>query len=124
MTLDELKDYIPLKSEIADLEYRRKKSYSVSDTVQGSYTESPYTMHPIGIQGMEDNPYTQDIARLRQSVRDIEGYISSVPDSLVRQALRLKCMDGLEWKQVAQRIGGGNTADSIRMTVNRYFLKQ
>ena len=50
-------------------------------------------------------------------------YISNIDDSLVRLALRLKCCDGLEWAQIAQRIGGGNTKDSIKKQVYRYLEK-
>ena len=52
----------------------------------------------------------------------INRYIASVDDSLMRQILSLRYIDGLSWNKVAMNIGGGNTEDSVRKAHNR-FLK-
>ncbi len=48
-------------------------------------------------------------------------YIAGVDDSLVRQILRLRYIDGLSWWRVAQCIGGGNTEDSVKKLAYRYI---
>ena len=51
----------------------------------------------------------------------LNRYITQVDDSLVRQILTLRYIHGLPWFKVAQKIGGGNTEDSVRMAHNRYL---
>lgn len=50
----------------------------------------------------------------------LERYISSISDSLTRQIFTYRFVKGLSWHQAAARVGG-NTADSVRMRVNRYL---
>ena len=51
----------------------------------------------------------------------LERYVDTVDDSLVRMAMTLRFIDGLSWTAVAVRIGGGNTADSVKKMVYRYL---
>jgi len=51
----------------------------------------------------------------------LERYIANVPDSLTRQIMTLRFINGLGWWQVAYSIGGNNTGDSVRMNVKRYL---
>lgn len=57
---------------------------------------------------------------IRERLR-LERYIASVDDSLVRMAMTLRFLDGLHWRAVAMRIGGGNTEDSVKKMVYRYL---
>ena len=50
-------------------------------------------------------------------------YVSGIEDSLMRQIIALRYLDGLSWNQVAQRIGGV-TEDSVRMAHNRFLRKK
>lgn len=60
---------------------------------------------------------------IRERIR-LEQYIASVDDSLVRMAMTLRFLDGMHWRAVAMRIGGGNTEDSIRKMVYRYLARK
>jgi hypothetical protein len=51
-------------------------------------------------------------------------YIATVEDSLMRQILRLRYIDGLSWAAVAIRIGGNNTASSVKKKAYRYLKKE
>ncbi len=51
----------------------------------------------------------------------IEQYIASVEDSQMRLILTYRFIDNCSWKQVAIRIKGGNTADSVRMACKRFL---
>ncbi len=53
----------------------------------------------------------------------LERYIAGIPDSLTRQIFALRFINGLSWLQVAFSVGGNCTADSARMTCNRYIHK-
>lgn len=50
-----------------------------------------------------------------------EEYISRIPDFHIRLIVELHFVDKLTWRQVAQRIGGNNTPDSVRMLCKRYM---
>ena len=50
----------------------------------------------------------------------LERYIASVPDSLTRQILTLRFVDGKSWAAVAMTIGGGNTEDGVKKICYRY----
>ncbi len=53
----------------------------------------------------------------------LERYISGIDDSLTRQIFTYRFVDGLTWRQVADRIGGRNTEDGCRKAVQRYLRK-
>lgn len=53
----------------------------------------------------------------------LNRYIASVRDSLIRQILTFRFVNGLSWRQVAENIGGGNTAESVRKICERYLLE-
>lgn len=63
--------------------------------------------------------------KIRQSVIEhnrLNRYIASVDDAQMRIILSLRYVNGLSWQQVASHIGGGNTADAVRKSHDR-FLK-
>lgn len=50
--------------------------------------------------------------------------IYAVKDSQVRIILLLRYVDGMSWRNIAARVGGGNTSDSVRMIHNRFLSKK
>lgn len=69
----------------------------------------------------------QIVVKMEQRIAErdrLEAYIAAIDDSLTRQAFKLRFMDGLSWRAVAYRIGGGNTADGIRKRCQRYVRRQ
>ncbi len=66
-------------------------------------------------------------SKITQSIilyNQLNRYIASVDDSLIRQILSYRYANGLSWLQVAMHIGGGNTADSVRMIHDRFLKKR
>ena len=53
--------------------------------------------------------------------REILEYICSIDDSLMRQIMTHRHIELKSWLQVANAIGGNNTADSVRMAHDRYL---
>ncbi len=49
-------------------------------------------------------------------------YINGIDDSLVRQIMTLRYINGMTWNAVADTIGG-NTEDSVRKIHDRYLRK-
>ena len=54
---------------------------------------------------------------------DVEQFLTTITDSRMRRIINLRFIDGLSWNNVADKIGGGNTEDSIRMAFNRFMEK-
>ena len=50
-------------------------------------------------------------------------FIESVPDSLIRQILYHRFVEGLTWQGVADKVGN-NTESSVRMAFNRFITSQ
>lgn len=59
--------------------------------------------------------------KIDEQLAAVEQYINSVEDSRMRRILTYRYIDGLSWQQVAWKMGGGNTANGIRMAVDRYL---
>jgi hypothetical protein len=53
----------------------------------------------------------------------LEKYIQNIQNSFIRQIFTLRFIDGYSWEQIADRIGGRNTSESMRKTVDRYLQK-
>lgn len=62
--------------------------------------------------------------RIELKRREVYQYISELDDALVEMIILYRCINLCTWDQVAANIGGGNTADSVRMVFNRHFEKQ
>jgi hypothetical protein len=50
-------------------------------------------------------------------------YINIIDDSLIRQILMFRYINGFSWLQISMHIGGGNTEDGVRMLHNRFLKK-
>jgi len=122
-----------LKQQIDEAE-NAVEIYSASDVVEGTNPVWPYQKRTFHIEGVAVPDYERRVERLRKKLQrrledlmnkreELEEYIETVPDSLIRMILTLRYINGLSWRQIANHIGGGNTADSVRMMHNR-FLKE
>ncbi len=136
MTRKDLSDFKHLKTEIErlkreidDLEYEY-----VSDTVKGSSKHFPYIQHTITITGADTEGRAQKVRRLKAKLErrkadlldkrlEIEEFIETIDDSYIRQIIELRCIDGLDWGQVAASMGEGYTSSSIKMAYHRFIQK-
>lgn len=60
-------------------------------------------------------------AKRQQEKQKLLEFIQTIPDSQTRQIFTYRFVDTLTWGQVARKIGGGNTSDSVRKKVIRYI---
>lgn len=58
--------------------------------------------------------------KLKEQVTCVEKYIQSMPDSGIRQILRLRYIKGLKWEQVARELGYADES-AARKRHDRYF---
>lgn len=64
------------------------------------------------------------LAEISIAEREILEYIFSINDSQMRRIMRLRHIELKSWLQVANAIGGKNTADSVRMAHDRFLKDQ
>ena len=123
MTLERLEQYRSIVDEIAELGQQLAEQKLQRDTVKGSMPEYPYIETTIAICGY--SPHI--VARLRRRQAKliceriaIERFIDGIGDSLTRRVISLRFIQGIGWKKLCNKIPG-NTPDSLRKLVVRYF---
>lgn len=60
---------------------------------------------------------------LLETLNQVEEFITSIEDSRMRRIVTLRFVDNLSWCKVADRIGGGNTEDSVKKSFYRFMEK-
>ncbi len=133
MTRQKLKQFRHLKSEIRLIQEQiaAVEAEIITDKVTGSDPEHPWTERHYIIRGLPGER-NEKLLRLRdrlerrksdlQDLRaEIFEWVEGIEDSLLRQVIILRHVNGLSWRQVAREIGGGNTADSVRKMHDRHF---
>ncbi len=73
---------------------------------------------------LQKGQLTQAEKSITENVKAVEEFIQGVTDSRMRRLLRYRYLDELGWTEVALRMGGKHTADSCRMTVDRFLQKK
>lgn len=141
MTKQQLRQFRFLEKEIELVRRQIKdtekliKPENIVDFVKGSMQEFPYAERSIKVEGVDLQKYERQVRRLRkklmkhlselvQQQEEIFNFIQSIPDCQVRLIISLKYIEGLTWKQIALKVGGGNSADGVRNTCNRFLHKQ
>ncbi len=66
----------------------------------------------------------QKLKRCLAEQQRLEAYIAGIEDSFVRQIFTCRFVEGLSWRQVADKVGGRNTADGVRKLSKRFLLKK
>ena len=128
MTLKELSQCYDLKNEIEQLELKIKKLEDEATDTSAKITGMPHSADirdKIGETVANLDAYkTKLIDRhKRYSIELIRlnDYISACPDSLTRQILTYRFVNGLSWNQVAAHIGHTVTVWSVKDTAYRYI---
>lgn len=136
MTAEKLKHYRALLAEADRLsrDLRAAKDMSPAETSDSvaSAAEFPYSLHIVRIDGLDWEAYNRNIQRIQrlrqqaldratQELAEIEEWIATVDDPHIRDIIRYRYIDGFSWQQVARKVGGGNTGDSVRKAHARYL---
>lgn len=66
--------------------------------------------------------HTAEMALILRT-KEVEQFVSTINDSLTRRIISLRVLDGLQWRDVAERIGGGNTDAGVKMIYLRFIDK-
>lgn len=141
VTKEVLSQYIDLQEEIKEVQQKIKKLESdirkiesdgnVVDSVSGGCggTEHfriegfPYPEYSRKWTLLYSRKATLQLLEddLLQKNNEVEEFIASVHDSRIRRIINLRFIEKLSWNKVADRIGGGNTEDSVRKAFDRYM---
>lgn len=130
MTERELKNLYYINREIA---YQQQRLEELESAAQGGVAKITGMPH-VAANGSSVENHAILIAEQRALIdclvkrsiieyNRLTRYIASVRDCRMRMILSLRHIDGMSWTRIAMRIGGGNTADSIRMAHQRFLQK-
>ncbi|MCL2301531.1 MAG: hypothetical protein FWC27_15430 [Firmicutes bacterium] len=130
MTNKELSQLYHLNREITEQQRRLAELESLSTSCTSRITGLPAS------KNLADKvaDYAIEMAELRTLIdlnlkkcfyelNRLTRYINCVDDSLMRQILSLRHINGLSWVQIAFSLGGDNTADGVRMAHKRFLEK-
>lgn len=135
-----------IRAEKQDLENRIKnleneRIPTTVDSVQASSKEYPYIKHTVKIEGYNNyryirnrkarNTYKKQIKnkkyKLEKLINELEYELNKIEDSEIRQILRYRYEDNLNYIQIAHRLNElkkrDYTEDSIRMKIKRFLKK-
>lgn len=134
MNKDQLRQLRHLKREIELLQDQiiNLESEIVTDKVRGSDPEHPYTEKSFYITGFAHEEHSRKMKRLKERLQrrvddlmdlraEILEFVEGIDDSLLRQVIILRHVNGLSWRQVAREIGAGTTWDSLRKMHDRFI---
>lgn len=143
MTKDILKQYDDLQKEIKEVNEKIRRTErqiekieregDVKDAVKGGsggrqhfhiqgFPNTEYGKKRALLASRMDTLYALEI-KLEATINSIESYISNIEDSHIRRIVSLRFVENLSWGDVARRIGGGNTEDSVKKMFYRYMEK-
>ncbi len=129
MTLQELSQLTYLKKEI---EINQKQLEEIEQTIEKrmGYLSNVlnFSVLKVNDEIMQEMMICKLLIeqRYKKSIyayKKLNQFISRIEDSMLRQVVMLRFIQGLSWVQVALHLGGGNSADGVRMMVKRYLKK-
>lgn len=127
-------EYVDAKELVKETEEdirRHRKTESVKDKVKGSNPEFPYNPQSFNISGLIEESTTDEEERILEERRanakkikmKAEKVINTAPVRMQR-IIRFRIMRDLTWNEVADRMGGNCTGDSIRMEFQNWMKKK
>lgn len=136
-----LVQYADLQQEVKEVREKVAKLEAQIDKIEGEGEVIDKVMggegglQPFKIQGFPYPEYSKKKTLLRarkailsqlelqllETLNQVEEFITAIDDSHIRRIVSFRVIDGLSWSKVAQRMGGGNTEDSVRKAFDRYI---
>lgn len=138
-----LEQYEDMKKEYEDTERRIRQTteelskYDAKYQVQDSVTGGMGGTQHFKIKGFPYPEYQRKRTllmsrklrlealkeKLDLKLDEVEQYIDTIEDSRKRLILKLRYVDGLQWREVAKKLGPGNNEDSVRIEIDRFLKK-
>ncbi len=132
MTRNQLEQYRANLMEIALLENKIRNCCDNppigTDIVTGSDDEWPYCERNFTITGIDNikldrliGIYHRRIDRLMIQKIEVEQWLDTIDDSIIRQIVQLRYIDGFSWRQTAMIIYKKPCEDAPRKAIERFF---
>lgn len=130
MTIKQLSQLYYLNIEIANnqrrLERLRAEAGCISSPGADSLPHGSGSRHGKTERLATDLAYVQSVieklqARCIEERKVLNDYIANIPDNLTRQIFMCRFVDGMTWSEVADTVGGKNTAGSVKKRCQRYL---
>lgn len=131
-----LEQYIDACAQIreieADIKRLKKRKGVVQDSVRGSNSEFPYQPKSFHLEGtmeqIEDRYVLEEEQRLLDErmaaatriKMDVEAWMLTIPQRMQR-IIDYKIFKKMSWKETADKLGRGATADGVRMEFNNFI---
>lgn len=135
MNKDILMDYIDacelVKETEADIQ-KLRKTEEVHDKVSGSNPDFPFQAQNFNISGqVEHYMESSELEKEKQLLQDrmvkarykkimVEKWMTNAP-ARIQRLVRLKYFERLSWEQVAERLGGNSSGESIKKEFQRFM---
>ena len=122
LTVREMSQLYYLNREIVQLERQLEEleclAESTTQVISGTSDKvGRFAVRIADLRSMIDNRK----ARCWDEMNRLNAYIDGVEDSLTRQILSLRYVNGLSWQQVADSVGGNHTDKSVSKICYRYL---
>lgn len=127
MTKKELSQLYYLSKEIKTKEEQLEQLKAIAESTTAQLTGMPHASGANDKIGKTAAEIADIKALIQLKIQEywheynrLMRYINDIDDSLVRQIMTLRYINGMKWNAVADTIGG-NTEDSVRKTHDRYL---
>ena len=127
------------KKELSQLYYLQREI--ASDEARIAVLEAAATGTTAKISGMPGGGKISDKTAIAAEIADLRSiieskrnmcvahynqimrYVAGIDDSLIRQIITYRHIDMMKWRDIAQKIGGGNSEDGLRKIYARHLGK-
>ena len=128
MTLKELSNYYHLHGRLERNREMLSSLYAAAGLGAQVITGMPHgpgVSDSVGDLSIEIEELKSRISNLEskcaQEKKQLEAYISTIKDDQTRMIFRLRFLHCMTWRQVADSIGGRNSANSVKLICYRYL---
>lgn len=98
------------------------QGFVIEGYASGDYSRTKSSLQQQKLLLLKNQATLEDLSvRIKQERCEIEEFIAHVNDSHIRRILSYRLVKGMRWEDIAIHMGGGNTADGVRMAYNRYI---
>lgn len=122
-----------IKETQEDIRKLRQRGEIQNDSVKGSMTDFPYIEKTFHIQGIdigneqqiekERELLQQRINQAKELKNEVEAYLNTIPLRMQR-IIYFHIFKQMSWEEVATRMGGKCTGESVRKEFERFMQKK
>lgn len=113
MTMQDLRQYSSMRAETERLSRRLNELRLELAEDKSEETQKAVSALYVQIEALHRRQLVKE--------HEITKQLEQIEDAQIRTSIQLHYIDGYTWNDVADAIGGGNTEDSCKKRVSRYF---